>query len=132
MVTTPNWENRLFAAVVAGAVGVLPLSELFFEVGTDGSDVATALFVVSFAFPALVGWLLYPGVRAAVHDSQIDHGRLVGWLYYLGGFCVFFGVGASAAYAVGTQVDFGEYLLAWTATCGVVAGVGCSVWFWRD
>jgi hypothetical protein len=45
---------------------------------------------------------------------------------------VFFGVGARVAYAVGTWLEFGGYLLMWTAVCGTLSGVGLSVWFWRD
>lgn len=124
--------NRIVVAVVAGGVGFYSVSNVFFEAGVNGGDVAVTLLAVSFALPALTAWLLYPGARTALRDSRIDHERLVTWLYYLGTFSMFFGVGTTAAYAVGTQVDFGAYLLAWTTVCGVVSGVGLSLLFWRD
>jgi len=125
-------ENRLFTAVVAGAVGFYPLSAVAFEFGVNNGRTATTLLAVSFAFPALVGWLLYPSARTTVHSSQIDHERLAGGLYSIGGFCVFFGVGASAAYAVGRRLGLGGSLLTWTVACGVVSGVALAVLFWRN
>jgi hypothetical protein len=52
--------------------------------------------------------------------------------YVVESFSMFFGVGASAVYAVGTWLAFGDSLLTPTVVCGVVSGVALSVSFWRE
>ncbi len=123
--------SRLLFSLMAGGVCFYPLSGILSQAATSG-EVAVALLVVSFTVPALAAWSLYPGGQEAVRDSRIDHERIVRYLYFIGGFSVFFGVGARAAYAVGRWFGFGGYLLAWTTVCGTLSGVSLSVWFWRD
>ena len=130
MTLTDQRLSRAVAAVAVGALVFFPLSAFLLENGRYAGGETASLLAGAFAAPSLLAWTLYPKAHSTVpatvrRASDRAFSRVASFL-------IFFGVGATAAYAVVTGYGvLQSHPLVATVVCGTLSGVVLTVLFWR-